>query len=186
MKTILENLTNTNGEVTTKVLNVNNSLNPYVQLAITKGNLTQNMNVWGSVQETRMKGFYAIDVDDWEAEGAFLGNIKVDSLTQLHEALTKAGLKTLADSLEISKEEVHNAFIKVVRESKEVKLLFKGLECYNLLPTKQKVAEKLKIVKVENIRNMYLPEGKELIADLIALEVVTQEDIDAKIKELSE
>lgn len=186
MKTILENLTNTNGEITTKVVNTNVNINPYLQLEITKGNITQQVNVWGTVYLTKMEGFFDIDVDDWEIDGAMLGNIKVDSLNQLHEALTKAGLKTLADSLELSKEDIKQAYIKGVLNTKEVQVVFEGKKCFQLLSEKEQIVERLKITKAETIKDVYFFKGNVLLADLLALDTVTQEDINAKIKELSE
>jgi hypothetical protein len=188
MRTLLENLGNVGTEVSSEVVKNNGtSIHISIEVAITKGSLRQTFTGWATVERLIFKGFYSVEVIDYEESTTSIGTLKVDSLQALAKTLNASGLSSLAKELVIDDTEVRKAFYRATEEMEEVKMLFKDCKCFDLLSVEEKVIEKLKAVTPENIRNTYFTKDNEkpLIQDLLDLEVITQKDIKNKVKELS-
>jgi hypothetical protein len=103
MKNLFESFGNSNTEVTSKDAAMNPNITFYGVFTIVKGGLSQELSFYAQVSMTQYKGYASFE--DWEindrSEASFNG-IPIDSLYDLKSTLRSSGLKSIADSLDIS------------------------------------------------------------------------------------
>jgi hypothetical protein len=119
---------------------------------IQKGSLKQTIDFYANLYESRYKGF--IVVDDWdinERSNTEFSGIKVDDLDKLIESLKNSGLKSLAEGLRISNDEI------LVELSKQIECsdIFKRMygDDFKMLDALSK--EDIEIVKIQNVIDNY-------------------------------
>jgi hypothetical protein len=152
MESILKQFENKNQEIKSSNLKSGFSFSLHGSFDIQKGSLKQTIDFYANLYESRYKGF--IVVDDWdinERSNTEFSGIKVDDLDKLIESLKNSGLKSLAEGLRISNDEI------LVELSKQIECsdIFKRMygDDFKMLDALSK--EDREIVKIQNVIDNY-------------------------------
>jgi hypothetical protein len=152
MESILKQFENKNQEIKSSNLKSGFSFSLHGSFDIQKGSLKQTINFYANLYESRHKGF--IIVDDWDINERLnteFSGIKVDDLDKLIESLKNSGLKSLAEGLRISNDEI------LVELSKQIECsdIFNRMygDDFKMLDALSK--EDIEIVKIQSVIDNY-------------------------------
>lgn len=143
MENLLKGLLVVSGEI--KVTSVSETASVEVggRFIIERGNLKQEFSYWARTYE---KFGTLVNIDDYEYEtqSVMLGDLPIDSLSNLTQTLINSGLSTLAKGLQLSFEEIHNAMCIHVQKHKIFKAVYgKKAVLWDLLSEQEREEETL-------------------------------------------
>ena len=139
MKNLFEGLANQNNAKATYVAVKDTSgLRVSGLIKITKGALSVDLSYWGEVWTSKYEGYISLDDWDYDMTNTYISDVKIDSISKFNEALKNMGLSTVADSLQISQEDIKEQVYLAIANSPSVKKFYDGKVLFTGLPFEQK------------------------------------------------
>jgi hypothetical protein len=123
--TNLFNGLNLSDEVSIETYKTGFTLRVHGRSIVTKGDFSMDVNWWGDVYthipKNSTQEYLFIDDYDFANNEYYLGNIKIDSINQLHNTLRNSGLSSMADLLDIKGVDVAPLIINQIKNMPIVK-----------------------------------------------------------------
>lgn len=168
MKNFLSNFANTDTEVTSDNANLSVSPEFFGAIDIHKGHLKMTISFYARIYRMKYKGY--VSLDDWDTNDttniSFSG-MPIDSLSDLKTMLSSSGLKTIANGLHVSNEDIAKEISIQIEQSKQFVGLFgKKVKMFNALSELEKSKVKLEYA-IENYDK--LTAISDEIKDLVTL-----------------
>jgi hypothetical protein len=139
MNQFFEGLANqNNAEVSTTNIKESFNIRAGGTMTIVKGIVSLEISWWADVYRSNYPGYVSVDDHDYDERDTFINGIKIDSISKFNEGLTNMGLSSISKHLQISREEVKNQILKVVKESKAYKQVYGNCQLFDLLTSKEK------------------------------------------------
>jgi hypothetical protein len=153
----MENLFNNFSPINAEVKSAN-GMNEYTQLhysadlTITKGNFSQNISFRTNIYSVEFadKKYLQMEDFDYDIYRSTLGDLPIDSIYAFTKGLRDNGLTTLADSLNITWEDVRLECAKMINNSESVKAVHGNASVFSSLPK-----EEQKLIKLDHLIMFY-------------------------------
>jgi len=137
-----------NSDITTNVVKEN--IYPEINgtLSIKKGIVTYEISWWARlVQVYQMEHLVNAEDIDFEINSRVIEGLEIDDFSKFKQGLLDHGMSSVANSLEITNEEIRNVIIKTITNHKYYTLLFSDCKLYNLLSNEELKLEYVKKIK---------------------------------------
>jgi hypothetical protein len=148
MENLLNGLKIVQGEIKTNVVSETFSLELSGTFTMQRGNFKVDLSYYGRMYKTRHENF--IGIDDWEIQdqsNIMIGDLPIDSITQLRTKLIESGLSTLANSIGFTVKEEENTLFEVIQNHSYFKKMYgKNAKLWKLLSEDEQMLLDLKYV----------------------------------------
>ena len=161
----------TNAKVTTNVVKENIYPELNGTMVVTKGVLSIEVNWYCRVYPMhKMEQFIVTDDLDWdtEKERIVINGLQVDDVYKFRQGLIDHGMQSVADSMNLSREEIRNAIINQLPNHKSYVQLFGDKKLYELVSDEdkkkafiQKISEDITYRETDNRFKLYFGFVKE-------------------------
>lgn len=109
------------------------------RIKITKGCLSAEVEYWARICESTYTGY--IVADDWEEQGlekVTISGLEIDSMDKFKKGLAEHGMDSVANSLDITREEINDEVFKDMMRHPSISVLFGTNKLWNALSKEKK------------------------------------------------